>query len=116
MYGTDVGAVGLGVVLEQEDNVVAYVNRSLTTASVQCYTKRMFSSGVCTQTVSSLLLEHPVCLLTDHAPLQWLSVSALQEYEFQIVYRQGSLNSNPDTLYCLDTTPFPKLLHVILQF
>ena len=70
MYGTDVGAVGLGVVLEQEDNVVAYVNRSLTTASVQCYTKRMFSSGVCTQTVSSLptrtsrLSPHRPCSIT----------------------------------------------------
>ena len=48
-------------------------------------------------------------LLTDHAPLQWLSAQkmegmlcrwalALQEYDFDIVYRKGSANTNADSL------------------
>ena len=48
-------------------------------------------------------------LLTDHAPLQWLSALkmegmlcrwalAMQEYDFEIVYRKGSLNTNADSL------------------
>ncbi len=47
--------------------------------------------------------------MTDHAPLQWLSSQkmegllcrwalALQEFDFDIVYREGSLNSNADAL------------------
>ena len=54
-------------------------------------------------------------LLTDHAPLQWLSAQkmegmlcrwalAMQEYDFHIVYRKGSLNANADALSRTDTT------------
>ena len=127
MLQTDASAVGLGAVLEQEGYVVAYASRSLT------ITERQYSviQRECLAVVYVLkqfchyLLGRPFCLLTDHAPLQWLSAqkmegmlcrwaSALQVYEFQIVYRQGSLNANADTLSRLDTTPCAKLLHVIL--
>ena len=47
--------------------------------------------------------------MTDHSPLQWLSSQkmegllcrwalALQEYDFDIIYRKGLLNSNADAL------------------
>ena len=50
-----------------------------------------------------------VMLITDHAPLQWLSAQkmegmlcrwalAMQEYNFTIKYRKGSLNGNADAL------------------
>ena len=48
-------------------------------------------------------------ILTDHAPLQWLSKQkmegmlcrwalAIQEHDFEIIYRKGSLNANADAL------------------
>ena len=48
-------------------------------------------------------------LMTDHAPLQWLSAQkmegllqcwalAMQEYAFDIVYRKGAENTNADSL------------------
>ena len=52
-------------------------------------------------------------LYIDHAPLQWLSAQkmegmlcrwslAIQEYDFAIVYRKGSANSNALYLYFKD--------------
>ena len=62
-------------------------------------------------------------LLTDHAPLQWLSAQkmegmlcrwplAMQEYDFHIVYRKGSLNANADALSRTDTTPCAATLAI----
>ena len=53
------------------------------------------------------LLGHSFLLITDHAPLQWLSAQkmegmlcrwalAMQEYDFQIMYRTGILNATAD--------------------
>ncbi len=53
------------------------------------------------------LLGRKFKLFTDHKPLQWLSAQkmegllcrwalALQEYEFDIVYRKGIVNNNAD--------------------
>ena len=55
-------------------------------------------------------------MYTDHAPLQWLSAQkmegmlcrwslAIQEYDFKIVYRKGSSNSNADSLSHLSSKP-----------
>ena len=63
-------------------------------------------------------------IITDHAPLQWLSAQkmegmlcrwalALQEYDFDIVHRKGSLNGNADALsrlpdpHCATTVSTP---------
>ena len=55
------------------------------------------------------LLGCPFQLVTDHAPLQWLSAQkmegllcrwalAMEEYNFQIVYSKGTLNDNAGAL------------------
>ena len=62
------------------------------------------------------LLRRRFNLITDHAPLQWLSaqkmegmlchwVLPIQECGFQILYRKGSLNANADALSHLHTSP-----------
>ena len=115
---TDASAVGLGAVLEQDGHVIAYASRSLTAP------ERQYSviQRECLAVVYALkqfrhyLLGHHFQLLTDHAPLQWLSAQkmegmlcrwalAMQEYDFHIVYRKGSLNANADALSRTDTTP-----------
>ena len=108
---TDASAVGIGVVLEQAGHVVAYASRTLTQS------ERNYSviQRECLAVVYGLkqfrhyLLGRPFRLLTDHAPLQWLSAQkmdgllarwalAIQEYDITITYRKGCLNNNADSL------------------
>ena len=115
---TDASTVGLGAVLEQEGHVIAYASRSLTAS------ERQYSviQRECLAVVYALKqfrhyqLGRRFQLVTDHAPLQWLSaqkmegmlcrwVLAIQKYDFQIVYRKGSLNANADALSRLHTSP-----------
>ena len=81
----------------------------------------MSSCGLRPQTVLSLpawtyLPGRHFQILTDRASLQWLSAQrmegilcrwalAIQEYDFHIVYRKGSLNANVDALSCTNNTP-----------
>ena len=69
----------------------------------------LHGNSLCHETVRHYLLGRPFTILTDHAPLQWLSgqkmegllcrwALALQEYDFIIRYRKGSQNSNADAL------------------
>ncbi|KAL5496291.1 hypothetical protein EMCRGX_G012542 [Ephydatia muelleri] len=85
---TDASAVGTVEVLEQDGHMLLIF---------------------CHETVRHYLLGRPFTILTDHAPLQWLSgqkmegllcrwALALQEYDFIIRYRKGSQNSNADAL------------------
>ena len=115
---TDASAVGLGAVLEQDGQVIAYASRSLT------HSERQYSTiqRECLAIVYALkqfrhyLLGRQFKLYTDHAPLQWLSAQkmegmlcrwalAMQEYTFQVVYRKGSLNVNADALSRIGTLP-----------
>ena len=115
---TDTSAVGLGVVLEQGGYVIAYASRSLTAP------ERQYSAiqRECLAVVYALkqfrhyLLGRRFQLVTDHAPLQWLSAQkmegmlcrwalAMQEYNFQIVYRKWVLNGNADVLSRLPSSP-----------
>ena len=99
---TDASAVGLGAVLEQDGHVVAYGSRSLT-APEQQYSviqKECLAVVYALKQFRHYLLGRHFQLLTDHAPLQWLSAQkmegmlcrwalAMQEYDFHIVYRQN---------------------------
>ena len=108
---TDASSVGLGAVLEQNGNVIAYASRALNSAE-QHYSvirKECLAAVFATKQFRHYLLGRHFQLLTDHCPLQWLSSQkmegllcrwalALQEYDFTIKYRKGCLNNNADAL------------------
>ena len=108
---TDASAVGLGAVLEQDKRVIAYASRTLS-RSEQHYSviqKECLAIVFALKQFRHYLLGRKFQLLTDHAPLQWLSAQkmegmlcrwalAMQEFDFDISYRKGSLNTNADAL------------------
>ena len=78
-------------------------------ATIQLIQKECLAAVYATKQFRHYLLWRHFQLVTDHSPLQWLSSQkmegllcrwalALQEYDFDIVYRKGLLNSNADTL------------------
>ena len=117
MVYTDASSTGIGAVLEQDNHVIAYASRTLTKP------ERQYSviQRECLAVVYALkqfrhyLVGRSFNLVTDHAPLQWLSAQkmegllcrwalALQEYDFQITYRKGSQNGNADAIPMPDQT------------
>ena len=108
---TDASGVGLSAVLEQDGHVVTYASRILSCSEQQYSVIQQECLAIlyALKHFRHYLLGRQFKILTDHAPLQWLSAQkmegmlcrwalALQQYNFQIVYRKGSLNSNADAL------------------
>ena len=108
---TDASAFGLGAVLEQDGHVIAYTSRSLSAPERQysVIQRECLAAVYALKQFRHYLLGRPFVLHTDHAPLQWLSAQkmegmlcrwalAMQEYDFKIVYRKGTLNLNADAL------------------
>ena len=109
--------IGKGAVLEQDSHVIADASRALTKSEKQYNVIQR----ECLILVCALKQFHPYLigrsfnLITDHAPLQWLSVKkmegllyhwclSLQEYDFQIKYHRGIQNGNADALSrCMET-------------
>ena len=104
---TDASAVGIGAVLEQKGHVIAYFSRALTKAEkhYSVIQQECLAAVAAMKHFRHYLLGHQFTLMTDHAPLQWLSAQkmegllchwalAMQEYNFSIVYRTGSSNGN----------------------
>ena len=97
--------------LEQDGHVIGYASRTLT-KSEQNYSviqKECLAVVFATKQFRHYLLGRPFQLVTDHAPLQWLSAQkmegmlsrwalAMQEYDFTITYRKGAQNTNADAL------------------
>ena len=90
---------------------MAYASRSLTKSerNYSVIQKECLAAVYAMKQFRHYLLGRRFTLLTDHAPLQWLSAQkmegllcrwalAIQEYDFQISYRKGSLNANADAL------------------
>jgi len=108
---TDASATGIGAVLEQSGHVVAYASRALST-SEQNYSviqKECLAVVHALKQFRHYLLGRHFSIITDHAPLQWLSAQkmegllarwalAIQEYDFTITYRKGQDNGNADAL------------------
>ena len=120
---TDASAAGLGVVLEQDGHVIAYASRTLNKAEQQysVIQKECLAAVYAMKQFRHYLLGRPFTLVTDHAPLQWLSAQkmegllcrwalSMQEYTFTIQYRSGSQNVNADALSRRDSPPkiFPS--------
>ena len=114
---TDASAVGLGAVLEQDGHVVD-TSRSLTTPEQQysVIQRECLAVIYALKQFRHYLLGRYFEIATDHAPLQWLSAQkmegmlcrwalAIQEYDFSIMYRKGSLNNNADALSRLNHSP-----------
>ena len=108
---TDASAVGLGAVLEQEGHVIAYTSRTLTEPEhhYSVIQRECLAVVYALKQFRHYLLGRSFLLITDHAPLQWLSAQkmegmlchwalAMQEYDFQIVHRKDTLNANADAL------------------
>ncbi len=111
VLSTDASAVGVGAILEQGGRVIAYASRALSPSEQQysVIQKECLAVVYGTKQFRHYLLGRKFKLFTDHKPLQWLSAQkmegllcrwaiALQEYEFDIVYRKGVMNSNADAL------------------
>ena len=108
---TDASTVGIGAILEQDGHVIAYLCRALTNAEkhYSVIQQECLAAVVAMKQFRLYLLGCQFTLMTDHAPLQWLSAQkmegllcrwalAMQEYNFIIVYRTGSFNGNADAL------------------
>ena len=108
---TDASASGLGAILEQSGHVIAYASRTLNKAEQQysVIQKECLAAVYAMKQFCHYLLGRPFTLVTDHAPLQWLSAQkmegllcrwalSMQEYTFTIQYRSGSQNANADAL------------------
>ena len=107
---TGASAAGLGAV-EQDGHVIVYASRSLTALEQQysVIQRECLAVVYALKQFRHYLLGRHFQLLTDHAPLQWLCAQkmegmlcrwalAMQEYDFHIVYRKGSLSANADAL------------------
>ena len=108
---TDAGDVGIAAVLQQDGHVIAYASRALSKSekNYSVIQKECLAIVYGTKQFRHYLLGRSFTVLTDHAPLQWLSAQkmegllcrwalALQEYDFVVQYRKGSQNSNADAL------------------
>ena len=98
--------------------IIAYASRSLTSSekNYSVIQRECLAAVYGTKQFRHYLLGRHFQLITDHAPLQWLSAQkmegllarwalAMQEYDFDIKYRKGTKNANADTLSRCPTTP-----------
>ena len=102
--------------LEQVGYVVPYASRTLTKSEMNysMIQKECLAAVYAMKQFRHYLLEWPFTLVTDHAPLQWLSAQkikgllswwalAIQGSDFVIQYRKVTLNINADALSCSET-------------
>ena len=108
---TDASATGIGAVLEQAGHVVAYSSRTLSKPerNYSVIQRECLAIVYALKQFRHYLLGRKFKLVTDHAPLQWLSSQkmegllarwalATQEFSFTISYRKGVEHGNADAL------------------
>lgn len=113
---TDASNVAIGAVLSQgpigTDLPVAYASRTLNDSERNYSTieKELLAMVWATKYFRPYIFGRKINLISDHKPLQWLfSVKdpsskllrwriKLDEYDYNIIYKKGKLNSNADAL------------------
>ena len=113
---TDASGYAIGGVLSQgkigKDLPIAYVSRILNKAEQNYSTieKECLAIVYCTHYFRPYLYGRKFTIITDHKPLVWLHSikdpssrlwkwrTKLEEYEYEIQYKKGSLNNNADAL------------------
>ena len=72
---TDASAIGLGAILEQNGKVIAYASRALSKSerNYSVIQRECLAIVYALKQFRHYLLGHRFLLITDHAPLQWLS-------------------------------------------
>lgn len=116
LVATDALARGLGAVLSQdfegEEHPIIFISRKLSPAEVKYSTIEREALVVkwAFHALWYYLLGAPFCLITDHAPLTWLSCMidsnarltrwylGLQPYKFSVEYKKGAHHANADFL------------------
>ncbi|KAI5756548.1 hypothetical protein M8J77_025839 [Diaphorina citri] len=117
---TDASNVALGAVLSQgpigSDRPVAYASRTLNDSECNYSTieKELLAIVWAVKYFRPYLYGQKFKIITDHRPLQWLfSIKEpssklirwrlkLEEYDYEIIYKKGSQNTNADTLSRLE--------------
>ena len=113
---TDASDIGLGAILSQLDDngverPIAYASKILSGRERKyCTTeKEAFAVIFGIRTFRTYLLGRPFKVITDHSALKWLDnmhlkgrlerwVMELQEFQFPVIYKPGTLHSNADAL------------------
>lgn len=108
----------VSAVLEQDGRIIAYASRTLnkTEQQYRVIQKECLAAVFAIKQFRHYLLGRPFKLVTDHAPLQWLSTQkmegllcrwalSMQEYTFTIEYWSGLQNTNADALSRRDSLP-----------
>lgn len=119
---TDASDVALGAVLSQgtigNDKPICYASRTLTKTE-QKYTtseKELLALVWATKYFRPYIFGRRFKMVTDHQPLTWLMSHndhsskltrwrlRLEEFDYEIVYKKGSLNTNGDALSRINPT------------
>lgn len=116
MLTTDASGFAIGGILSQERNKkehpVAYASRTLNKAEQNYSTieKELLAIVWCVKHYHQYLYGRKFKIITDHRPLVWLMNLKdphsrlarwrimLEDYDYEIVYKKGALNTNADAL------------------
>lgn len=116
---TDASSRAVGAILEQEGRVIFYASKTLTQVQSRWSATELELYGVMfgCQTFRHYVLGRHFRVYTDHLPLKGeiklMNASSrivrlqqhLSEYDFEVVYKKGKLNTNAD---CLSRTIWPE--------
>ena len=112
---TDASGYAIGGVLSQgeigKDRPIAYTSRVLRGPELnyEIYEKEALAIVHSVKTFKSYIYGRKITIITDHQPLVWFKTAdlntrvqkwrfKLSEYDYQIIYKPGKLNSNADAL------------------
>ena len=77
---TDASSIGIGAILEQDSHMIVYASRVLTKSEKQysVIQRECFALVYALKQFRHYLIGRSFTLITDHAPLQWLSVQKME--------------------------------------